>query len=60
MLKLTFVGRFETVKRIHLTMNPFTIENGTLTPTFKIRRKSAFDMYKDVLEGLYAIGETKL
>ena len=44
---------FETVKAIHLTMDPFTIENGLLTPTFKVRRRDAAVMFKDVLHGLY-------
>lgn len=26
------------IKRIHLTIEPFTVDNGCLTPTFKIRR----------------------
>ncbi|KAG8879913.1 hypothetical protein FRB99_004840, partial [Tulasnella sp. 403] len=45
---------FETVKAVHLTMEQFTVDNGTLTPTFKLRRRDACAMYKDVLEGLYA------
>jgi long-chain acyl-CoA synthetase len=31
-------ARFEMVKRIHLSMNPFSVENNTLTPTMKLRR----------------------
>ncbi|KAG8966792.1 hypothetical protein FRC05_002428 [Tulasnella sp. 425] len=44
---------FETVKAIHLTLEPFTIENNLLTPTFKVRRRDAAAMYKEVLDGLY-------
>jgi len=29
---------FETVKKIHLTMDMFTTDNDTLTPTLKIKR----------------------
>ncbi|KAG8980536.1 hypothetical protein FRB90_007664 [Tulasnella sp. 427] len=45
---------FEIVKAIHLTTEQFTVENGTLTPTFKIKRKDAYALHKDVIEGLYA------
>jgi len=44
---------FEMVKVIHLTLEQFTVENNTLTPTFKIRRKDAYQMYKDVIDGMY-------
>ncbi|KAG8921090.1 hypothetical protein FRC01_000420 [Tulasnella sp. 417] len=44
---------FETVKAIHLTLEPFTIENNLLTPTFKVRRRDAAALYKEVLDGLY-------
>jgi len=53
---LTRIHRFETLKRIHLTMQPFSVENGTLTPTFKIRRKDAYNLYKAELDALYALG----
>ena len=33
-----FYARFEIVKRIHLTVKPFSIDNGAITPTFKLRR----------------------
>jgi len=47
---------FETVKRLLLTMEPFTVENGLLTPTFKVRRRDAYQKYKDELDSLYAQG----
>ena len=31
-------NRFEKMKRIHLTLDAGTVENGGITPTFKIRR----------------------
>lgn len=48
---------FETIKRIHLTMDPFTVEENTLTPTFKLRRRDAHAKFKKELDALYALGE---
>jgi len=48
---------FEHVKRIHLSMNPFSIEDNTMTPTLKLRRKDAYAKYKAELDALYALGE---
>ncbi|KAI6164358.1 hypothetical protein EDD17DRAFT_1807011 [Pisolithus thermaeus] len=48
---------FEYVKRIHVTMDPFTIEENTLTPTLKLRRKDAYAKFKKELDALYALGE---
>lgn len=45
------------IKRIHLSLDPFTVENGTMTPTLKIRRKDAYNRYKSELDRLYALGE---
>jgi len=47
------------VKRIHLSLDPFSVEEGTLTPTMKIRRKDAYSKYKQELDGLYAFGEPR-
>lgn len=49
--------RFEYVKRIHVTMDPFTVEDNTLTPTLKLRRKDAYAKFKKELDGLYTLGE---
>ncbi|KAG7086621.1 hypothetical protein E1B28_002564 [Marasmius oreades] len=48
---------FEMIRRIHLTVDPFTIEEGAMTPTLKIRRKDAYKKHKAVLEELYSKGE---
>jgi len=47
---------FETVKQIHLTMEMFTSDNDTLTPTLKIKRREAFAMYRDVIDNMYKQG----
>ncbi|CAK5264705.1 unnamed protein product [Mycena citricolor] len=48
---------FETVKRIHLTLDMFTVEEGTMTPTMKLRRKDAYNKFQTELDALYALGE---
>lgn len=48
------------VKRIHLSLDPFSVEDGTLTPTFKIRRKDAFNKFARELTALYSLGLPKL
>ncbi|KAI6043089.1 long-chain-fatty-acid-CoA ligase [Pisolithus marmoratus] len=48
---------FECVKRIHVTMDPFVVEENTLTPTLKLRRKDAYTKFKRELDALYALGE---
>ncbi|KAI0781049.1 acetyl-CoA synthetase-like protein [Trametes elegans] len=48
---------FEQVRRIHLTFEALTTENGCLTPTLKIRRKETYEYFKKALDGLYALGE---
>eukprot|EP00826_Nyctotherus_ovalis_P023874 TRINITY_DN1837_c0_g1_i5.p1 TRINITY_DN1837_c0_g1~~TRINITY_DN1837_c0_g1_i5.p1 ORF type:complete len:589 (+),score=129.94 TRINITY_DN1837_c0_g1_i5:614-2380(+) len=57
---LTGLGRekkllgFELMKKIHLTPKQFTIENGSLTPTLKVKRSVAKHMYEDVIKKMYA------
>ena len=48
--KLTLV---EKVKRIQLIDENFSIENGLLTPTMKVKRKKVTEKYKNKLENLY-------
>ena len=48
--KLTLV---EKIKKIQLIDENFSIENGLLTPTMKVKRKKVTEKYKNVLEKLY-------
>ena len=43
----------EKVKKFKLIKEEFTIENGMLTPTLKLKRKKILDKYKEDLEKLY-------
>jgi long-chain acyl-CoA synthetase len=43
---------FETVKAIALVDEPFSVENGLLTPTFKLKRTTAIARFKPLLEAL--------
>ena len=50
---------YEYVKRIHVSNELFSMENNTLTPTFKIKRKDAAAKYQKELDALYALGEPR-
>ncbi|CAH8634408.1 unnamed protein product [Schistosoma guineensis] len=45
---------FEMVQSIYLTDNPFTVENGLLTPTMKISRQNARRHFQSIVESLYS------
>jgi len=49
--KLTLV---EKIKKIQLIDENFSIENGLLTPTMKVKRKKVIEKYKKELENLYS------
>ena len=48
--KLTLL---EKIKRIQLIDENFSIENGLMTPTMKVKRKKVTEKYKNQLEKLY-------
>ena len=47
------ISQSEKIRRFILTSEIFSIENGMLTPTMKIKRHKVHDKYKEQLEGLY-------
>lgn len=51
---------FEKIKNVHLAIEPFTIDNECLTPSFKLKRVQALQRYKKDVEKLYAEGEAFL
>jgi len=51
--KNKFAG-YEKVKALHLAVEPFTIDNETLTPTLKLKRPVAKKLYRGILDELYA------
>jgi len=47
------LSSFEKVRKFSLLENPFTIEGGELTPTFKVKRKFIEEKYRDLIEKMY-------
>ena len=46
----------EKVRRIAVADGPFTIDNGQLTPSLKLRRQAVREIYRERLEALYGRG----
>lgn len=44
---------YETVKKVHLCAEDWTVENGFLTPSLKVKRDIVEKHYMDVLDGFY-------
>ncbi len=52
-LKKTFAS-YELPKRVLLLSEGFTVENGMLTPTLKLKRREVLKKYQDMIDSLYA------
>ena len=50
------LARFESVKKIALLENEFTVEGGELTPTMKVKRRVIDQKYKDLIDRTYSEG----
>jgi len=46
-------GSWEQIKKIELTPDIWSIEDGHLTPTMKLKRKVVTEKYKDLIEKMY-------
>ena len=44
---------FEKVKKFELLKDSFSVENGTMSMTQKIKRNKVFEKYKDLIGGMY-------
>ncbi len=52
------LARFEKLKRVMLVPDEFTLDNGALTPTLKLRRRVIEERYKKQIDELYAQADT--
>jgi long-chain acyl-CoA synthetase len=52
--ELTDLAHFETPKKIAFLEREFSIENGDLTPTLKVKRRVVDATYKKLIDSLYA------
>ncbi len=50
----TSLKGFERVRDVHITLEPFTADNGLLTPTLKLKRFVAKRRYQRVLDCMYS------
>ncbi|KAK2746239.1 hypothetical protein FQN57_003361 [Myotisia sp. PD_48] len=53
-VKRNRLSGLEKVRNLALMIEPFSIENGLLTPTLKLKRPQTAKLYRDVLDELYA------
>jgi long-chain acyl-CoA synthetase len=44
------LSSLEKPKEIHISKEPFSVENNILTPTFKLKRNIARDVYKKEID----------
>ncbi len=44
---------YAKVRRVHLTLQPWTIEDGLMTPTLKIKRAVVVEKFKKEIEAMY-------
>lgn len=53
MLRLKGFPGYAKVRRIHVVPEPWSIENGLMTPTMKLKREKIVEQYRDEIESLF-------
>jgi long-chain acyl-CoA synthetase len=48
------LDRTEQVKKIVLLSEPWTVENGDLSQTLKLKRKFLLEKHKEIIDAIYA------
>ena len=48
------ISKYERVRRFRVLSEPFTVDNGLMTPTLKVKRKAVAERYAALIEELYA------
>ena len=48
------IANYEMIKRFTILAEPFSMENGELTPTLKIKRNVVYKHYAQAISGMYA------
>jgi long-chain acyl-CoA synthetase len=58
MAELRDLAKFEMPKRVLLLEHDFTIDSGEMTPTLKVKRRAVEQRYKDLVDKVYAEGDS--
>jgi long-chain acyl-CoA synthetase len=53
------LSAYERVRRFELLAEPFTVENGMMTPTLKVKRKAVEERYRELIDAMYAGAEAE-
>lgn len=48
------LDKTEQIKKVTFLHTPWTVENGDLSQTLKLRRKNLMEKHRDIIEGLYS------
>jgi long-chain acyl-CoA synthetase len=48
------LANFETIKRVHIVPEEWSVEDGTLTPSMKLKRRVVGERYANQIAGFYA------